>query len=74
MINKVLVDLPTILLDFTIWFGEGPDVAHLDHGPGEVGAEGARAAGISPHERVGGTAIEELLVGVKQALFWRRFL
>lgn len=53
-----LVDLPTILPDFTIWSGEGLDVPHLDHGRGEVRAEGARAAGISPHEWVGGTAIE----------------
>ncbi|KAL6960392.1 hypothetical protein U1Q18_038157 [Sarracenia purpurea var. burkii] len=45
----------------------GIDIPHPEHGVDEVGAEGALATIVFIDNRVGGSAIEDLLIGVEES-------
>lgn len=65
--NK-LVDPPTILPNLAVGASEGRNVSHLDHGLSKIKGERGRVGGVGADDGVGGSAIEELLVGVEEAL------
>ena len=65
---ETLVDLATDLANFAFGTRERVDVTHLDHGGSKVRVEALGVVGVRLDERVGGSAIEELLVRVKKAL------
>lgn len=47
---------------------ERTDVSHLDHGSDKIRVKGGRLSGIAANDGVGGSTIEELLVGVEEPL------
>ncbi|KAL6980784.1 hypothetical protein U1Q18_022423 [Sarracenia purpurea var. burkii] len=65
--SRSSIDLPAILLYLSVRSGEGTDIPHLEHGVDEVEVEGALAAAAFIDDGVGGSAIEELLIGVKES-------
>nr|GMD11452.1 hypothetical protein Iba_chr06fCG3860 [Ipomoea batatas] len=54
--------------DFELNSGGRRQVAHLDHGGGEVGKEGIDGVTVRRHGVAGGGAVHQLLVGKQEAL------
>ena len=67
MEDLFLVDPPAVLPDLSAGPSQRRDVPHLDHPHHEVLEEGALAADVLLDQRVGGAAVEELLVRVQDA-------
>ena len=67
MEDLFLVDPPAVLPDLSAGPSQRRDVPHLDHPHHEVLEEGALAADVLLDQRVGGAAVEALLVRVQEA-------
>jgi hypothetical protein len=63
-----LVHLPAVAPHLSAAPGQDTNGAHPDHGCGEVATEPRRAGRVAPDQCVRGATVEELLIGVQQAL------
>lgn len=67
--SYLLIDSSAVLPYLSVvGAGQRYDVAHLDHARHEIREERALAPDVGLDQRVGGSAIEELLVGVQEPL------
>lgn len=74
LLTLQLVDPPAVLPYFSAGASEGTNVSHPDHGGGEIGEKGGRVGAVGTHYGVSGTTIEELLVGMDEALLLNEVL